>query len=83
MKKKKKKAKKFDKIIVSKEYQEAVFLIVSQFPDEDDKSKLTKFFMNEQNFDIIYPLYKQFIKNQLTDTGIKFLAIKIYESIKS
>lgn len=76
------KTKKIDKIINSKEYQNAVFEIVSQFTDEVDKTKLARFFLNDENFETILPIYKRYIKNQLTDSGIKFLAIKIREIIK-
>lgn len=77
------KNKKVHKIITSKAYQNAVYEIVNQFTDEKEKIKLIMFFMNDENFKIILPLYNQYIKDQLTDSGIKFLAIKIYQTIKS
>jgi len=75
------KSKKIQKIIVSEKYQNAVFMIINVFTDEHVKSKLAKFFMNDENFDVIYPLYKQYIKNQLTDAGIIFLSLKLYETL--
>lgn len=80
---KKNKAKKFHRIITSEEYQNALFEIAKQFDDEKQRDAIIRFFMSDENYKAIILIYDFYIKNQLTDSGIKFFAIKVHNTVTS